>query len=171
MSPPVPMTVTHKAPPSQVQSTVTAPPAPTQTLPKICVLPPQAVQTVQNLPVFVYLTPEGPVTVPHHVISAGQMVTPRPILPKVETEDGVTSVPASTLRYRKRKYQELLAGETRRRYTKHTNIVRCKLCGCERDPKTHKQYFGNWYCPVKATVPFEEWRAQLVSKGYGKKKK
>ena len=46
----------------------------------------------------------------------------------------------------------------------------CTKCGKKRDPESHKQYFGNWYCNTM-TESFETWRENLKkSKGYKKKK-
>ncbi|CAL8380784.1 unnamed protein product [Boreogadus saida] len=44
------------------------------------------------------------------------------------------------------------------------------VCQRERDPATHNQYFGNWYCHATATMTLAEWRAALEAQGYGRKK-
>lgn len=34
----------------------------------------------------------------------------------------------------------------------------CSLCGKARDPTTHRQYYGNWYCQTMMTEDFEKWK-------------
>ncbi|XP_062399917.1 uncharacterized protein LOC134089490 [Sardina pilchardus] len=77
------------------------------------------------------------------------------------------SVPYSTQRYRKRKWER---GTHTRKYVKRRDVVICKQCQKERKPSTHVQYFGNWYCEETSTVKLSEWRKNLAARGYGKKK-
>ena len=73
--------------------------------------------------------------------------------------------------YQKRKQEQELSGVKSRKYTRSANPIVCGKCGQPRDPNMHKQYFGNWYCQAKEEVSYEEWRDNLKTKGYGKKKK
>ncbi|KAG9334111.1 hypothetical protein JZ751_009146 [Albula glossodonta] len=82
-----------------------------------------------------------------------------------------TGVPYTTERYRKRKLEKEKAGIHSRRYVRKSEVILCKKCQKKREPPTHQQYFGNWYCEETATVPLAEWRESLAAKGYGKKNK
>lgn len=73
--------------------------------------------------------------------------------------------------YNKRKQEKELSGVKSRKYTRSDNPIVCGKCGHPRDPRLHKQYFGNWYCGTTEEVSFEEWIDNLKSKGYGKRKK
>ncbi|CAJ1069328.1 brefeldin A-inhibited guanine nucleotide-exchange protein 3-like [Xyrichtys novacula] len=105
---------------------------------------------------------------------------PRPLLPaahpSLPTPQPMVSVrpagalPYTTQLYHKRKHQEEeKTGKTKRSYTRKTSTITCKQCQKERDPATHQQYFGNWYCQATATMTLAEWRATLEARGYGKK--
>ena len=46
----------------------------------------------------------------------------------------------------------------------------CRKCNEPRLPPLHKQYMGFWWCEKKSEQPFEEWRAELVSRGVARRK-
>lgn len=52
---------------------------------------------------------------------------------------------------------------------KKRNVIICGKCKKERNLPSH--HFGNWYCEYTATVSFQEWRNELLSRGYVKQEK
>ena len=81
-----------------------------------------------------------------------------------------SSVPYTTQRYRKRKLDEERAGLKERKYERKAVGFQCKRCGKDRQSEGHEQYFGNIFCRATSSISFEEWKANLVTKNYGKKK-
>jgi hypothetical protein len=71
------------------------------------------------------------------------------------------SLPRSTRWYRKKREEKKAAGELVRQYKvrRTTKVYTCSRCGRSRTPDTHRQYYGQWYCPSTATESFEEWRS------------
>ncbi|KAI9533663.1 hypothetical protein NQZ68_021437 [Dissostichus eleginoides] len=82
-----------------------------------------------------------------------------------------SNVPYTTQQYRKRKEEREQSGSGKRKYVKKTDAIICKNCNKDRKPPAHLQYFGNWYCKESETQSYEEWRAVLEQRGYGKKKR
>ena len=80
------------------------------------------------------------------------------------------TVPYTTQRYRKRKLDQEKAGIFKRKYTRKKEPS-CKFCGQARTEPTHRQYFMNWWCAATATCTFDDWKAEMLKKGYGKKAK
>ncbi|XP_078791981.1 uncharacterized protein LOC110014839 [Oryzias latipes] len=62
-------------------------------------------------------------------------------------------------------------GIMKRKYIKKTETITCSKCGGNRQPPSHRQYFGNWFCEATETQSFDNWRAELQKRGYGKKKR
>ena len=97
---------------------------------------------------------------------------PAPQFPglSVPVEAGESS--RSNYYYLKRKQEkELTTGIKSRKYVRSDKPIVCSKCGQPRDPKLHKQYFGNWYCQATENQSYEEWRENFKTKGYGKRKK
>jgi len=82
-----------------------------------------------------------------------------------------TSVPYTTQRYRRRKMEQEQEGIVQRKYVRKTDVVVCNKCKKDRKPPSHRQYFGNWFCQDSSPVTFDEWKHEMVARGYGKKKK
>ncbi|XP_016407261.1 uncharacterized protein LOC107739614 isoform X2 [Sinocyclocheilus rhinocerous] len=80
-------------------------------------------------------------------------------------------VPYTTRYYWKRKLVKEKDGiYTRKYYVRRSEAIQCRKCNKERIMSTHCQYFGNWYCEETDTKPFAVWKAELLKRGYGKKK-
>ncbi|KAH3712187.1 hypothetical protein DPMN_041979 [Dreissena polymorpha] len=79
-----------------------------------------------------------------------------------------SNIPYTTQRYRKRKLEMEKEGITKRKYDRKKVPV-CKQCGQDRIPPDHVQYFMNWFCRSTATQSFEDWKTEIMKKGYGKK--
>ncbi|KAL3050137.1 hypothetical protein OYC64_012225 [Pagothenia borchgrevinki] len=84
---------------------------------------------------------------------------------------GQSNVPYTTQQYRKRKEEREQSGSGKRKYVKKTDAIIYKNCNKDRKPPAHLQYFGNWYCKESETQSYEDWRAVLEQRGYGKKKR
>ncbi|XP_023811165.1 uncharacterized protein LOC105354341 isoform X1 [Oryzias latipes] len=83
----------------------------------------------------------------------------------------LSSTPYTTQQYRKRKMEAEKMGIMKRKYIKKTETITCSKCGGNRQPPSHRQYFGNWFCEATETQSFDNWRAELQKRGYGKKKR
>lgn len=70
---------------------------------------------------------------------------------------------------KKKLKEEQKQGRKKRKYVRKSSSTICHKCEQERDPATHHQYFGNWYCQATAQIPFEEWKKAPEERGYGKK--
>ncbi|CAL8292404.1 unnamed protein product [Arctogadus glacialis] len=100
---------------------------------------------------------------------------PQPHLPALQPAGAsvvhVPYLPYTTTHYRKKKREEEeKTGFKKRKYTRSSATILCRQCQRERDPATHNQYYGNWYCHATATMTLAEWRAALEAQGYGRKK-
>ncbi|XP_070565611.1 uncharacterized protein [Ptychodera flava] len=76
-----------------------------------------------------------------------------------------SSIPRSTRWYRKQREQ---GASIRKQYKPRSGVMMCHKCKQARD-SSHKQYFGNWFCPKTNPLAFETWRAQMVARGYARK--
>ncbi|KAK7922385.1 hypothetical protein WMY93_009287 [Mugilogobius chulae] len=79
-------------------------------------------------------------------------------------------VPYTTQLYQQKKQKEEESGKRKRSYTRKSDTILCKYCEKDRNPATHHQYFGNWYCEATATQSLAEWRKDMEGRGYGRKK-
>lgn len=80
-------------------------------------------------------------------------------------------VPYTTQWNRRKKTKEEEEGRKKRKYERKSRSTICHQCEQERDPATHQQYFGNWYCQATAQISFAEWKKAKEEQGYGRKKK
>ncbi|XP_067281933.1 uncharacterized protein [Pseudorasbora parva] len=80
------------------------------------------------------------------------------------------AVPSSKQCYQKRKLVQEKDGISARKNVQRSLYIKCRKCNKERIKSTHLQYFGNWYCQETDTKPFAEWKAELMKRGYGRKK-
>ncbi|KAK9957918.1 hypothetical protein ABG768_012118 [Culter alburnus] len=55
-------------------------------------------------------------------------------------------------------------------FVRRSGTIQCRKCNKERIRSTHRQYYGNWYCQETETKPFAVWKAELLKRGYGRKK-
>ncbi|XP_066300424.1 uncharacterized protein [Branchiostoma lanceolatum] len=90
-------------------------------------------------------------------------------MPSPQTPDP-SSLNRSRFYYLKRKQKEKDKGMPVKFYKRKTDAIRCRKCNLPRDDGGHKQYYGNWFCPANESKAFEEWKAELQSKGYGQRK-
>ena len=97
-----------------------------------------------------------------------QSIQPQPILP-VSTPTPPQN--RSQFYYQKRKAEKEASGTTVRKYQPSSKPITCGKCKQARDPATHRQYFGNWYCQASENETFESWREALKEKKEYKKKK
>lgn len=79
-------------------------------------------------------------------------------------------VPYTTRYYWKRKLVKEKDGIYTRKYVRRSDAIQCRKCNKERIKSTHRQYYGNWYCQETETKPFAMWKAELLKRGYGRKK-
>lgn len=79
-------------------------------------------------------------------------------------------VPYTTRYYWKRKLVKEKDGIYTRKYVRRSDAIQCRKCNKERIKSTHRQYYGNWYCQETETKPFAVWKAELLKRGYGRKK-
>ena len=82
-----------------------------------------------------------------------------------------TATNRSQYYYNKRKAEKEASGISFRKYQRSENPITCGKCKKPRDPATHKQYFGNWYCSHTDQQSYENWREELKAKKQYKKKK
>ena len=161
---------------SSRQSTQSTPAGPAQ----LIILPSPAQPTIFPGPIqpVILPGPAQPTTVSWPIILQGPIqqsalsvgTTQGIPLQLSDTPQMSASIPYTTLRYRKRKLDDEKLGKYRRKYTRHKEIT-CKQCGQEGKPPGHIQYFSNWFCAATSSISIEEWKANLASKGYGKKNK
>ncbi|CAL9693874.1 unnamed protein product [Knipowitschia caucasica] len=97
------------------------------------------------------------------------MQAPRFILPAPQTLPS-TDIPYTTQVYQRKKQKEEESGKRKRSYVRKSDTILCKQCGKNRDPNSHHQYFGNWYCEATAAQSLDEWRKEMEGRGYGQKK-
>ncbi|XP_041859650.1 uncharacterized protein LOC121651452 [Melanotaenia boesemani] len=136
----------HQAPPQQFVFIQRAPPAPLPVMvPRLPAMPKPS--NIANTPIYISIPPSSP------------------------TQSTPQAVPYTTQQYRRRKMEAEQAGISKRKYSKKTDIIVCSKCQKDRKPQTHRQYFGNWYCEETETQSYEEWRALLEKREYGKRKK
>ncbi|XP_041858769.1 proteoglycan 4-like [Melanotaenia boesemani] len=133
----------HQAPPQQF---VPGPPAPLPIMvPRLPAMPKPS--NIANTPIYISIPPSSP------------------------TQSTPQAVPYTTQQYRCRKMEAEQAGIAKRKYSKKTDIIVCSKCQKDRKPPTHRQYFDNWYCEETETQSYEEWRALLQKREYGKRRK
>ena len=112
-----------------------------------CVVPMQAPQTIQDMPVF------KPAALPAEMVQLE------------EAEVQTTTVPRTTA-WRQRKRAAVVStlpqAQTRRKYT-------CTICGEPMSSTGHSQFYGKRYCPnAPGQVPKKEWLAQRRAEKSGK---
>ena len=66
--------------------------------------------------------------------------------------------------YHKRKAEKKASGISFRKYQHSEKPITCGKCKQPRDPGTHKQYFGNWYCSQTDQLTYENWREEQKAK-------
>ena len=146
-------------------------------LPKVLPITSQPVLQPNNQYIFV-LPPntanqartrhKQPLPQPQLVQSLQENPVPSRSLSESSREQGI---PRSTLWYRKKQYERKQAGELVKSYKRSSSVMRCTKCGNERDPSTHKQFYGSWWCAEKNEENYETWRANISATKSIKKKK
>jgi hypothetical protein len=77
----------------------------------------------------------------------------------------------STASYRRKVEKREAAGEKVKKYTPRTGPIKCGKCGGPRTAPPHTQYFGNWFCEATAQQSLEEWKQQMIARGYTSRKR
>ncbi|XP_078802180.1 uncharacterized protein LOC105353958 isoform X2 [Oryzias latipes] len=138
---------------------------------------PQKLDLPASLSSTAFIVPSGStslVLVPPILNVPFSVVMPPPAVPiKVSllpSPQAASNTPYTTQQYRKRKMEAEKMGVVKRKYIKKTDAMTCSKCGGNRQPTSHRQYFGNWFCEATETQSYDNWRAELEKRGYGKKK-
>jgi hypothetical protein len=70
-----------------------------------------------------------------------------------------SSIPSSTMAYRRKRQQLEETGEVKRPRYKRKKGTTCGHCGMERVAPSYRQYYGKWWCQTKADMPYDQWVA------------
>ncbi|KAK7940034.1 hypothetical protein WMY93_003360 [Mugilogobius chulae] len=139
--------------------------------------PAPATRLFQTVPTYHHSVPQVNHPVPQIIQFPSPTIRQAPqfILPSPQTLSSLApasrgQVPYTTQLYQQKKQKEEESGKRKRSYTRKSDTILCKYCEKDRNPATHHQYFGNWYCEATATQSLAEWRKDMEGRGYGRKK-
>jgi hypothetical protein len=94
-----------------------------------------------------------------------QLPQPHPIMPTQSTATCIQPEQnRSQFHYQKRKAEKEASGISVRKYQRSSKPIVCGKCKQTRDPATHRQFFGNWYCQATESQTYESWRDALNEK-------
>ncbi|KAL8569749.1 hypothetical protein ACOMHN_007272 [Nucella lapillus] len=152
--------VSRKRAAVKIQAAVPIAPSPSTSIPLLC-LPsaqPGSAPIIFTLPQQMHATLERPAAPPPQPSTAGTSSMPAP---SISQPQAVCRKVSRTTAWRQRKRQQLeedLGVSMPKSRRKESTV--CGQCQCPREPQTHGQYYGVWWCRAVSPLSFAQWKDQ-----------